>query len=68
MRIVTFARDMAPHVRGERRLVPDDVADRLVASGDAEPDPAPFPAPPAAPDGAGDDRARRRRYSTKEAS
>ena len=34
MQLVTFARDMAPHSAGEKRLVPDDVAAGLLESGD----------------------------------
>ena len=33
MKMVEFTRDMAPHRKGEGRVVPDDVAARLVAEG-----------------------------------
>ena len=42
MKLVTFAKDMAPHRVGDTRLVPDDVADRLVKSGEAS-GATPFP-------------------------
>lgn len=34
MQLVTFARDVAPHVAGEKRLVPDALAEELLAAGD----------------------------------
>lgn len=34
MKIVEFTRDMAPHVRGESRIVPDGLADALTKAGD----------------------------------
>lgn len=49
MKTVTFARDMAPHVAGESRVVPDDVAARLHKSGDVG-EPRPFPDPAEARD------------------
>jgi hypothetical protein len=36
MKMVKFTRDMHPHVAGERRVVPDEVAARLIAAGEAE--------------------------------
>lgn len=33
MQLVTFARDVAPFVAGEKRLVPDEVAEELLAEG-----------------------------------
>lgn len=47
MQLVTFARAVAPHSRGDKRVVPDDVAQRLADEGDissAEPWPSPAPA------------------------
>jgi len=34
MQLVTFAKDVAPHVAGEKRLVSDEVAEDLLARGD----------------------------------
>lgn len=42
MRAVTMTKDMRPWRAGDRIPLPDDVADRLVASGDAS-DPSPWP-------------------------
>lgn len=42
MRAVTMTKDMRPWRAGDRVPLPDDVADRLVSSGDAR-DPAPWP-------------------------
>ena len=42
MQLVRFNRAMAPHVQGEERALPDDVAERLIANGDAEPVPSVF--------------------------
>ena len=36
MKLVRFNRVMAPHAKGDTRAVPDDLATRLVAEGDAE--------------------------------
>lgn len=36
MKLVTFSRAMAPHVAGETRVVPDEVAAQLAKDGDAE--------------------------------
>lgn len=33
MKLVTFARDMAPHNAGDKRLVPEAVADQLQSDG-----------------------------------
>jgi hypothetical protein len=35
VKLVTFARDMHPHRAGDTRLLPDAVADRLLAEGEA---------------------------------
>ena len=37
MKMVEFTRDMRPQLAGEKRVVPDAVADKLIASGDAKP-------------------------------
>ena len=37
MKMVEFTRDMRPHKAGETRVVPDAVAEKLIASGDAKP-------------------------------
>jgi len=69
MRHVTFTRDMAPQHRGDRRVVPDEIAALLEAEGAIEPnppswpqivhrDPAPAKAPAAPP--------RRPKFLTKE--
>ncbi len=42
MKIVTLTRDMRPWRAGDRPVIPDAVAERLVANGDAT-DPRPFP-------------------------
>ena len=42
MRLVDFTRDMRPWRKGESRLVPDDVAEKLVADGVAEVRPSVF--------------------------
>lgn len=34
-KMVKFNKSMSPHVKGEERAVPDDVAERLVKDGDA---------------------------------
>lgn len=56
MKLVTFARPMAPHGVGDTRLVPDDVAERLREEGTisaSEPFPprasAPAPQKPSRP-------------------
>jgi hypothetical protein len=36
MKLVTFTRDMKPQQAGDQRLVPDDMAARLVAEGSAK--------------------------------
>ncbi len=36
MKMVEFTRDMRPHRVGERRVVPDALADRMIADGIAE--------------------------------
>jgi hypothetical protein len=48
MQLVRFNRAMAPHVQGEERALPDEVAERLIAAGDAEPVPSVFDAQPEA--------------------
>lgn len=42
MKMVKFTRPMAPHVAGETRVVPDDVADRLVKEDAATVEPSVF--------------------------
>ena len=37
MKMVEFTRDMRPHRAGETRVMPDAMAERLIASGDAKP-------------------------------
>jgi hypothetical protein len=37
MKMVEFTRDFRPHRTGETRVVPDAVAERLIAAGDAVP-------------------------------
>ncbi len=37
MKMVELTRDMRPHRAGERRVVPDAMAEKLIASGDAKP-------------------------------
>lgn len=74
MRAVTMTKDMRPWRAGDRVPLPDDVADRLVSSGEAR-DPAPWPgngAPFTETVGACQDRAElpvqrypRHRYHTK---
>lgn len=36
MKMVEFTRDMRPHRAGEKRVVPDVVADKLIADGKAK--------------------------------
>jgi hypothetical protein len=36
MKMVEFTRDMRPQRAGEKRVVPDAVAERLIAAGDAK--------------------------------
>ena len=48
MKLVEFTRDMRPHKAGETRVVPDDVAQRLIAEGDALPRSSVFDEQPAA--------------------
>jgi hypothetical protein len=62
MKLVTFTRDMRPHSAGDTRVVPDDVAARLVDAGDVEPNPPPFPAGASE---AQEPRAERQTYRTK---
>ena len=45
MKMVEFTRDMRPHKAGETRVVPDAVADRLIAAGDAKPRDSVFDTP-----------------------
>jgi hypothetical protein len=65
MKIVTFTTPMRPHSVGDTRIVPDDVADKLVADGVAgnpqhfPPGSAPAPATATVP------TPRRRGYLTK---
>jgi hypothetical protein len=37
MKMVEFTRDMRPHRAGETRVMPDAMAEKLIASGDAKP-------------------------------
>lgn len=37
MKMVEFTRDMRPQRAGEKRVVPDAVAEKLIAAGDAKP-------------------------------
>jgi hypothetical protein len=37
MKMIIFTRDFRPHRAGETRVVPDAVAERLIAAGDANP-------------------------------
>jgi hypothetical protein len=37
MKMVEFTRDMRPHRAGETRIVPDAMADKLIAEGSAKP-------------------------------
>ena len=48
MKLVKFTKDMRPHVAGETRVVPDDVADSLVKAGDATVEPSIFDRQPGA--------------------
>lgn len=48
MRIVTITRDMRPYRAGQDAVLPDDLADKLLKSGEAK-DPRPFPPPDVAP-------------------
>jgi len=36
MKMVEFTRDMRPHRVGEKRVVPDAIAEKLIAAGDAK--------------------------------
>lgn len=47
MKLVKFTTAMSPHSVGEERVVPDDVAERLVKNGEATA--RPFPPPDLAP-------------------
>lgn len=42
MKDVRFTRDMAPHGRGDRRIVPDEIAIQMEKTGDVD-DVRPFP-------------------------
>lgn len=44
MKHVTFTRDMKPYRAGDKRLVPDHVADELTLAGAIAPEPPDFPA------------------------
>jgi hypothetical protein len=46
VKLVEFAKDMAPHVKGETRLVPDLLAEILHANGDITDRILPWPAEP----------------------
>jgi hypothetical protein len=47
MKLVKLTRDMYPNRAGDTRLLPDNVAARLEASGEIEPNPPDWPARPA---------------------
>jgi len=51
MKIVTFTRDMRPWQKGQDAVLPDDIARKVLASGEAE-NPRPFPPQDVAPAGA----------------
>ena len=59
MKLVEFTRDMRPYVKGESRVVPDPVAEQLVADGDAVVRPSIFDEQPQ------EERPQRRRYQTR---
>jgi hypothetical protein len=63
--IVRATRDMRPWQKGEDRVLPDDLAAKLVKDGDAE-DPRPFPPADVAPRPPAK-APRPRRYMTREA-
>ncbi|MEJ0093398.1 MAG: hypothetical protein WDN46_08165 [Methylocella sp.] len=73
MKLVEFTRDVLPHRIGERRVLPDDVAARLEASGEIAANPPdhgkkPFPTQQSQPDSASPKAAkhnRRQTYLTK---
>lgn len=48
MKIVTLTRDMRPQRAGEDMVLPDDIAAKVIASGEAK-NPRPFPPPDVAP-------------------
>jgi hypothetical protein len=48
MKIVTFTRDMRPWQKGQDAVIPDELAAKVVASGEAE-NPRPFPPEDVAP-------------------
>lgn len=48
MKIVTFTRDMRPWQKGEDAVLPDALAAKVIASGEAK-DSRPFPPPDVAP-------------------
>lgn len=58
MKMIAFTRDMRPHVKGETRVVPDDVAVRLIAEGAATAHESVFDAAPAEPSRPATKRAR----------
>lgn len=76
MKLIKLTTDLRPWRRGDDIPVPDDMADKLVASGDAI-DPRPYPArepgiadldimkPPLQPDRPVDGKPSRRKYLTK---
>jgi hypothetical protein len=49
MKLVEFARDMRPYVKGETRAMPDDLADKLISAGDAIARPSVFDGRPDEP-------------------
>ena len=48
MRIVTLTRNMRPWSSGQDAVLPDELAEKLIADGDAK-NPRPFPPPDVAP-------------------
>ena len=49
MKLIEFTRDFRPQRAGETRVVPDAVAERLIAAGDAKPRDSVFDQQAAAP-------------------
>lgn len=45
MKMIEFTRDMRPQRAGEKRVVPDAVAEKLIKAGDAKPVASPFDKP-----------------------
>jgi hypothetical protein len=67
MKIVTFTRDMRPWQKGQEAVLPDALAAKVVASGEAT-DPRPFPpqdVAPTRPVGTPTEQPQRKRYFTR---